>query len=145
VKQESQAVKKCAVMFINPVRERTPHPSAMRARGFIVHEITEWPMDEAAMRDYHVVVVLVQNVLAAPMLAARLRAKPHADRRMLVALVPAGTAAADRRSAEASGFDDVLEDSCVSRHLTTRILRGIRARPELRCILPPSVPRRRAA
>jgi hypothetical protein len=138
-------VKQCAVMFINPVRERTPHPSALRAMGYIVHEITEWPTDETAVRDYHVVVVLVKNIIAAPMLAARLRAKPHADRRLLVALVPAGTLAADRRSAEASGFDDVLNDWCDSRHLSTRMLRGIRARPELRCVLPPSVPRRPAA
>ena len=133
-------MKQCAVLFINPVRERTPHPSAMRALGFIVHEITEWPTDDAAVRDYHVVVVLVKNVIAAPMLAARLRAKPHADRRLLVALVPASTLLADRRSAEASGFDEVLNDGCAGRHLTTRILRGIRARPELRC-----VPRRSAA
>jgi hypothetical protein len=132
-------------MFINPVRERTPHPSAMRAMGFLVHEITEWPTDEAAMRDYHVVVVWVQNVIAAPMLAARLQAKPYADRRLLIALVPARTPLADRKSAEASGFDDVLDDGCDSRHLTTRIIRGIRARPELRCLLPPSVPRRSAA
>jgi hypothetical protein len=90
-------------------------------------------------------VVSVKNVIAAPMLAARLRAKPHADRRLLVALVPAGTEAADRRSAEASGFDEVLDDIADSRQLTTRILRGLRSRPELRCVLPPRVPRRPAA
>jgi hypothetical protein len=63
---------------------------------------------------------------------------------VLIALVPAATAQADRRAAEASGFDDVVNDCCDSRHLTTRILRGLRARPELRCVLPP-VPRRSAA
>jgi hypothetical protein len=136
-------VKQCAVMFVNPVRERTPHPSAMRALGFVVHEITQWPDDEASVRDYHVVVVHLKDIQGAPMLAARLRAKPHFGRRLLVALVPTDTSPAARRSAETSGFDEVLSECCDSRDLTTRILRGIRARPELRCILPPE--RRRPA
>ncbi len=137
-------MKQCAVMFLNPVREATAHPSEMRAMGFVVHEFPEWPDDTDAIRDYHVVVVHVPDIEAAPMLAARLRAKPHFGRRLLIALVPAATAQADRRAAEASGFDEVVNDCCDSRHLTTRILRGLRARPELRCILPP-VPRRSAA
>ena len=75
--------------------------------------------------------------MTAPMLAARLRAKPHFGRRLLIALVPAGTPPPNRRAAEASGFDDVVNDCCDTRHLTTRILRGLRTRPELRCVLPP--------
>ena len=138
-------MKQCAVMFINPVREGTPHPAAMRTIGFIVDEITEWPANETAVRDYHVVIVRVKDITAAPMLAARLRAKPHADRRLLVALVSAATPVASRRSAEASGFDDVVNDCCDTRHLATRILRGLRSRPELRCVLPPSMPREPAA
>jgi hypothetical protein len=144
VKPESDVVKQCAVMFLNPVREKTPHPEAMRAVGFAVDEFAEWPTDGAAVRDYHVVVVSVPEIESAPMLAARLRAKPHFGRRLLIALVPAATAQADRRAAEASGFDDIVNDCCDSRHLTTRILRGLRARPELRCALPPA-PRRSAA
>ena len=145
MKSESEVVKQCAVMFANPVRERTPHPEAMRAMGFIVHEVTDWPTDHAAVRDFHVVVVCVKAIDAAPMLAARLRAKPHFGRRLLIALVPASTAQPDRRAAEASGFDDVLDDSCDTRHLTTRILRGLRARLELRCVLPPPFRDRSAA
>ena len=143
-KWESDAVKQCAVMFLNPVREKTAHPSAMRAVGFVVHEFVEWPDDDLAVRDYHVVVVHLREIEVAPMLAARLRAKPHFDRRVLIALVPAGAPHPDRRAAEASGFDEVINECCDSRHLTTRILRGLRARPELKCVLPP-VPRRSAA
>lgn len=137
MKSESEVVKQCAVMFVNPVRDRTPHPEAMRAMGFVVHEIAEWPTEDAAVREYHAVIVRVRDIDAAPMLAARLRAKPHFGRRLLIALVPPGTAPPDRRAAEASGFDEVLIDLCDTRHLTTRILRGLRTRAELRCVLPP--------
>lgn len=138
VNRESDVVKQCSVMFLNPVRARTPHPAALRAVGFVVDEFSEWPADGAAVRGYHVVIVHVADIESAPMLAARLRAKPHFGRRLLIALVPAATAQPDRRAAEASGFDDVINDCCDSRHLTTRILRGLRARPELRCLLPPA-------
>jgi hypothetical protein len=138
-------VKQCAVMFVNPVRERTPHPEAMRAMGFVVQEITDWPTEDAAVREYHVVIVRVKDIGTAPMLAARLRAKPHFGRRLLIALVPASTSPPNRRAAEASGFDDVVNACCDTRHLTTRILRGLRTRPELRCVLPPPERRRSAA
>jgi hypothetical protein len=145
VKSESEVVKQCAVMFVNPVREWTPHPEAMRAMGFVVHEVTDWPTEDAAVRDYHVVIVRVKDIARAPMLAARLRAKPHFGRRLLIALVPASAASPDRRAAEASGFDEVLNDGSDTRHLTTRILRRLRTRAELRCLLPPPDRRRPAA
>ena len=145
MKSETEVVKQCAVMFVNPVRDRTPHPEAMRAMGFVVREIVEWPNDDGAVREYHVVIVRLREIRAAPMLAARLRAKPHFGRRLLIALVPSETAPPDRRAAEASGFDEVLNDVCDTRHLTTRILRGLRTRPELRCVLPPRERRRAAA
>jgi len=129
-------VKQCAVLFVNPERQESIHAQAMRSMGFLVDEVAEWPDDNAIVRNYHVVIVRVRAMNGAPMLAARLRAKPHFGQRLLIALVPADTAAAARRGAEASGFDDVLDDCCDSRHLTTRILRGLRTRPELRCILP---------
>jgi hypothetical protein len=91
-----------------------------------------------------VVVVHRRDIDGAPMLAARLRAKPHFGRRLLIALVPAAVPIHARRSAAASGFDDVVNECCDGRHLTTRILRGLRTRPELRCTLPPST-RRSAA
>ncbi len=71
-KWESDVVKQCSVMFLNPVREETAHPSAMRAVGFLVHEFVEWPDDDLAVRDYHVVVVHLREIEVAPMLAARL-------------------------------------------------------------------------
>ena len=138
-------MKQCAVMFVNPVREWIPHPEVMRAMGFLVREITDWPTDDAAVRDFHVVIVRVKEIQTAPMLAARLRAKPHFGRRLLIALVPASTSPANRRAAEASGFDEVVPESCDTRQLTTRILRSLRTRPELRCVLPPPERRRSAA
>ena len=62
VKSESEVVKQCAVMFVNPVRERTPHPEAMRAMGFVVHESHRVAhRRDAAVRDYHVVIVRVSG------------------------------------------------------------------------------------
>jgi DNA-binding response OmpR family regulator len=138
-------VKQCAVLFVNPDREESPHPHAMREMGFVVEEVTDWPDDNGLVRNYHVIVVHVREMDGAPMLAARLRAKPHFGRRLLIALVSPETSQAERRSAEASGFDDVMNDCCDSRHLTTRILRVLRTRPELRCVLPPLTSKRTAA
>jgi hypothetical protein len=131
-------VKQCAVLFVNPDREESVHSLAMRGMGFLVDAVSEWPDGNDVVRAYHVVIVHVRKMDGAPMLAARLRAKPHFGRRLLIALVPPETNSAERRSAEASGFDDVINDCCDSRHLTTRILRGLRTRPELRCVLPPA-------
>jgi hypothetical protein len=137
-------VKQCAVLFVNPERKELTHPSDMRKLGFVVHETRDWPADEV-VRQYHVIVVRVSAIGAAPMLAARLRAKRHFGRRLLIALVDAGTLLHERKAAEASGFDDVLNECCDTRQLTTRMLRRIRMRPELRCALPSPVPRRPAA
>ena len=138
-------MKQCTVLFVNPDRQESAHPQALRDIGFLVDDVTEWPDDNEMVRNYHVVIVRVRKMNGAPMLAARLRAKPHFGRRLLIALVTADTSQADRRAAEASGFDDVMNDCCDSRHLTTRILRGLRTRPELRCVLPPLSSRRSAA
>jgi hypothetical protein len=138
-------VKQCTVLFVNPDRQESAHPRAMRGMGFLADEVAEWPDDNDIVRSYHVVVVHVRETNAAPMLAARLRAKPHFGRRLLIALVSANTSYTDRRAAEASGFDDVLDDCADSRHLATRILRLLRTRPELRCVLPPLTPKRTAA
>ena len=138
-------MKQCTVLFVNPDRQESAHPPAMRGMGFLVDEVTEWPDDNDIVRSYHVVIVHVRATNAAPMLAARLRAKPHFGRRLLVALVSVDTPQTDRRAAEAGGFDDVMNDCSDSRHLTTRILRGLRTRPELRCVLPPLTAKRTAA
>jgi hypothetical protein len=138
-------VKQCAVLFVNPERQASAHPALMRSMGFLVDEVTDWPDDNHMVRNYHVVLVHVRDMNGAPMLAARLRAKPHFGLRLLLALVPADTAFAARRCAEVSGFDDVMNDCCDSRHLTATILRGLRTRPELRCVLPAPGARRSAA
>ena len=129
-------MKQCAVLFVNPDHQQSAHAAAMREIGFLVDEVPEWPDHHDAVRSYHVVVVHVRAMNGAPMLAARLRAKPHFGRRLLIALVPSTTTAAERRSAESSGFDEVLDDCCDPRNLSTRILRGLRGRSELRCALP---------
>jgi hypothetical protein len=134
-------VKHCAVLYVNPEVNDAFHIPYLRCLGFIVHETDDWPADDI-IPDYHVVIIRLSASDAAPMLAARLRAKPHFGRRVLIALVDPETPAADRRSAEEGGFDDVLNDRCECRLLTARILRSLRARPELRCALPrPSNPR----
>jgi hypothetical protein len=135
--RSERVVKQCAVLFVNPDGQESVHPQALRAMGFLVDEVSDWPDGNDIVRNYHVVIVYVRTMNVAPMLAARLRAKPHFGRRLLIALVAAETTPADRRAAEASGFDEVMNECCDSRHLTTRMLRGLRGRPELRCLLPP--------
>lgn len=144
-KWSERVVKQCSVLFVNPDRQESAHPDAMRGMGFLVDEVTEWPDDNEMVRNYHVVIVRVRKMNGAPMLAARLRAKPHFGRRLLIALVTPDTSQAERRAAETSGFDEVMSDCCDSRHLTTRVLRVLRTRPELRCVLPPLTSKRSAA
>jgi hypothetical protein len=129
---------------MNPERKSSAHPTHLREMGFIVNETHEWPQD-GDVRECHVVIVRITAMERAPMVAARLRAKPHFGRRLLIALVDPETPLVERRSAEASGFDEVMNDCCESRQLAARMLRRIRGRPELRCALPPSLTRRSAA
>ena len=135
----------CSVLLINPPGTRTAHRAPLQRMGFLVTEVRDWPVIEWAAHEYHVVIVLLRNISAAPMLAARLCAKPRFGRRVLIALVPALTGERERLTACSSGFDDVLNDDCESRQLIARILRRLRTRPELRCLLPPADKRRSAA
>jgi DNA-binding response OmpR family regulator len=131
--------------LINPQGAPSPHRVMFEALGFAVNETRDWPNDERAILDYHVVIVVLRNIGTAPMLAARLRAKPRFGRRVLIALVPASTSTHERLSARTSGFDEVLTDCCDSRQLTARVLRRLRSRPEYHCVLPPADKRRSAA
>jgi DNA-binding response OmpR family regulator len=133
------------VLFVNPAGKRTSHPAYLRGLGFVVREAFDWPEQDDAARDFHVVIVSVAWIHDAPMIAARLRAKPHFGRRLLIALVDRDAPGPARRSAADSGFDDVLDSCCDSRHLVARILRRLRGRAELRCVLPPPLSRRPAA
>jgi hypothetical protein len=131
--------------MLDPDRANSAHTVQLRETGFVVHAAADWPDDDGSLREYHVVVVRVRNCAAAPMLAARLRAKPHFGRRLLIALVDRDTPRHARRVALTSGFDEVVNVCTDSRQLMARILRGLRARPELRCSLPPLFTRRSAA
>jgi DNA-binding response OmpR family regulator len=137
--------KRCSVLLVNPTDKRAPQRAMLENIGFRVTELPDWPEDERVVLDYQVVIVRIRTVEGAPMLAARLRAKPRFGRRVLIALVPASTPLKERLSARTSGFDEALTDSCDGRLLTARILRRLRNRPEYHCVLPPGDKRRNAA
>ena len=139
------AKQQCSVLLINPAKSQSPQRGTLEELGFRVTETDDWPDDERAVLEYQVVIVRLQNIVGAPMLGARLRAKPRFGRRVLIALVPASTALQERVSARSSGFDEVLTDCCDARQLVARILRRLRTRPEYHCVLPPGDRRRPAA
>ena len=140
-----ERAKQCSVLCLNPTEARWPHRALLEASGFRVTELREWPEDENAVLAYEVFIVRVRSADGAPMLAARLRAKPRFGRRVLVAIVPESVALEDRQSARASGFDEVLTEGCEGRELVARILRRLRTRPEYQCVLPPAHRRSSAA
>ena len=127
-------MKQCSLLIVNGTERQSPPREALEHRGFRVTELKEWPADDAVL-DAQVVIVALRSVDAICMLAARMRAKPRFGRRVLIALLPAVTAA-DRRMAIGAGFDDVCAESGGVRMLIARILRLLRARPEHRCFLP---------
>ena len=116
----------------------------MRSLGFQVDESTELPPNEA-FAAYHAVIVRPAAYCDLPMLAARLRAKPHFGRRVLVALVPDQLGERDKREAVLSGFDQTLSDGCGARDMAATVLRLLRPYPEYRCLLRLPGRRRRAA
>jgi hypothetical protein len=132
-------------LFLNAERKQSVHAAFLREAGFVVHELRDWPNEDSTVREYHVVIVRVRDIATAPMLAARLRAKPHVDGRLLIALVNSEISPADRRAAQTCGFDEALAESGASRQLSARIVRGLRARPRLRCLIPPPLTGRSAA
>jgi DNA-binding response OmpR family regulator len=127
-------VKQCALLIVNGTERPSPPREALEQRGFRVAESKEWPADDVVL-DSQVVIIVLRNVEAISMLAARMRAKPRFGRRVLIAVVPTVTPA-DRRMAIGAGFDDVVGESGGMRVLIARILRLLRARPEHRCFLP---------
>jgi hypothetical protein len=134
-------VKQCSILIVTSGTD-TSHRPALERIGFKVSETCEWP-DDDMIPAFEVVLVLLRNMQAAGMLAARMRAKPHFGHRVLIAVVPATASDDERRSAVGNGFDDVVGDSKDSRQLIARIFRRLRLRPEHRCFLPDR--RRRAA
>ena len=141
----SVTTKQCSVLLVDPAAKPTAHRKQLEALGFRVTQERAWPEDDRAVLDYEVIIVRLPAMNGAPMLAARLRAKPQFGRRVLIALVPASVPVQDRLSARTTGFDEVLSDCCDARQLTSRILRRLRTRPEYHCVLPPGDRKRRAA
>jgi DNA-binding response OmpR family regulator len=127
-------VKQCSLLVVNCNHRETPYRKELERRGFRVTEVKEWPADEVVL-DAEGVILVLRDLGTICMAAARMRAKPRFGRRILVALVPA-VSAADRRTAIGAGFDDVISESGGPRVLIARILRCLRARPEHRCFLP---------
>jgi hypothetical protein len=133
----------CSILYVTPRSEGT-HVCALRTLGFHVDQNEDLPVPEA-FSGYHAVIVRTETGRDLPMLAARLRAKRHFGRRVLVALVPDVMADRDKREAVHSGFDDTLPDTCAVRDLAAAILRLLRPYPEFRCILRTPGGRRKAA
>ena len=81
-------------------------------------------------------IVRIRSIRNAPMIAARLRAKPRFGRRVLIGLVPTSIPLHERTAALTSGFDEMLNNTCDSRQLIARILKRLRMVPEYHCLLP---------
>lgn len=139
----ANGTKRCSVLLVNAGDDSLSQRAVLEDVGFRVTLARQWPDDDRQLLEHHVVIVWMREVRNAPMLAARVRAKPRFGRRVLIALVPESASGQDCQSARASGFDDVLTNGCDGRQLTARILRRLRARPEYHCVLPGD--RRRSA
>ncbi|MGH9408189.1 MAG: hypothetical protein ACRD1V_01895 [Vicinamibacterales bacterium] len=122
----------------------TDHPAQLRAIGFLVKEMCELPTS-SELTGHHVVIVNAANPAMLPMLATRLRAKPHFGRRLLLALVPTSSSDHAKRDGLACGFDRVLPQSITGRALAAAIIERLRAVPEFRCLLGPLTRRVKAA
>ena len=101
-------VTQCSVLYVRDGgHTQDCFASDLRTLGFAVLETEDLPTDEV-FQAHHVVIVRVRSHYSLPMLGARLRAKVHFGRRVLIALVPEDTTAGARREAVHSGFDLTL-------------------------------------
>lgn len=137
-------MNQCSILYVWPQGGEEPRLKALRSLGFHVDESTELPSSEV-LAAYHAVIVRPTVECDLPMLATRLRAKPHFGRRVLLALVPGQMADRDRRGAVLSGFDHTLPETCGARDLAATIIRLLRPYPEYRCLLRLPGGRRKAA
>jgi hypothetical protein len=117
---------------------------SLRALGFAVDVVDDLPPSEV-LASYHGIVVRAQADCNLAVLGARLRAKPHFGRRVLIALVADSVNERQRRDAAASGFDVTLSEHASARDLAAHILRRLRPFPEYRCLLRTPNGRRKAA
>ena len=130
-----EPVKRCSVLLVTDDGFCTQR-AVLESSGFLVSEVRSWPEDAGELLNHHVVIVRIRSMRNAPMVAARLRAKPRFGRRVLIGLVPSSVSQKERTEAIASGFDEVLDDTCDARQLIARILRRLRLVPEYHCMLP---------
>lgn len=137
-------MNQCSILYVWPQGSEDPRVQALRALGFRVDQSTDLPSSEV-IAAFHAVIVRPTAECDLPMLAARLRAKPHFGRRVLLALVPGKMADRDRRGAVLSGFDQTLPETCSARDLAAAVLRLLRPYPEYRCLLRLPGGRRKAA
>jgi hypothetical protein len=129
-------LKKCAVLVVDPSAAAGRQSAFLRQHGFKVVETAEWPIENGEVEHYEVVIVFTPDLAGAPMLAARMRAKPQFGRRVLVAMLPVALMPRDTLALRSSGFDEVLHDASDGRLLLAKVLRRLRERPEYRCLLP---------
>ncbi len=135
----------CSILYVAPLSNfEEARAVGLRSLGFKVETSEDMPASETVAR-YHAVIVRAGDERDLPMLAARLRAKRHFGRRVLVALVPDGMPARHRRDVVLSGFDHTLPDTCGARDLAATVLRLLRPYPEYRCLLRLPGGRRKAA
>ena len=133
-----EPVKQCSVLLVTN-GDLCTQRAALEKNGFLVTDMRDWPEDETAILNHHVVIVRIRSLRNAPMIAARLRAKPRFGRRVLIGLVPESASLHERTGALTSGFDEVLSETCTSRQLIARILKRLRMVPEYHCLLPRKV------
>lgn len=134
----------CSILYVWPQETEDPRVRALRSLGFRVDQSIDLPGSDV-ITAYHAVIVRPAVECNLPMLATRLRAKPHFGRRVLLALVPSTIADRDRRGAVLSGFDHTLPETCGARDLAATVLRLLRPYPEYRCLLRLPGGRRKAA
>lgn len=129
--------KPCAVLIISPSGELVSVEKLLEGTGFATELLDALPEDDAKLLEHEAVILELTAVDFAPMVAARLRAKPHFGRRVLVGIVPPATSARDRFAALASGFDAVVDIRRSARAVKAELLKHLRKRPEFRCLIPP--------
>ena len=134
----------CSILYINSAASPLTQSQALRSLGFHVTESVETPPADS-MERYHGVIVRAASDCPLPPIANRLRARPHFDRRVLLALVAPAVSVRDQRDAVDSGFDAVLPEECSARDLAATILGLLRKYPEHRCLLRTVTGRRKAA
>ena len=129
-----QHAKQCSILLVTD-DGACDQRAALESSGFLVTETRDWPEDDNGLLNHHIVIVRIRSMRNAPMIAARLRAKPRFGRRVVIGLVPSEVSLHERTAALTSGFDEVLADSCDARQLIARILKRLRLVPEYHCLL----------